>query len=237
MTEIGQKTKKIFCNQCKSLTNHVLRARHSLSEEMTYDLDGVEVADDDVVGIHVHRYSMWSCAGCTQPTLEWEVGYENPDLADNFDSFQGDYFPSRSKDSLPARVFTKLNPKLTRLYMEVIASFNWNCLLLCTIGLRALIEGICVDKGLTERELDRKIDGLIKFLPSLNLIDALHAFRFAGNDAAHRLEALTRDDAKRAIEVVEDLLNFLYDLDYKASLLRHASKRGAFNSITPDSVQ
>lgn len=28
------------------------------------------------------------------------------------------------------------------------------------------------------------MDGLIKVLPSLNLIEALHAFRFAGNAAA-----------------------------------------------------
>jgi hypothetical protein len=68
------------------------------------------------------------------------------------------------------------------------------------------------------------------------LIEALHAFRFAGNDAAHKLEALTRDDARRAIEVMETLLNFLYDLDYKASQMRHASKRAAFKSM-PDSVQ
>jgi hypothetical protein len=85
--------------------------------------------------------------------------------------------------------------------------------------------------------LDRKIDGLITFLPSLNLIETLHAFRFAGNDAAHELEALTRDDARTAIEVMEALLNFLYDLDYKASQMRHASKRAAFKSTMPDSVE
>jgi hypothetical protein len=79
--------------------------------------------------------------------------------------------------------------------------------------------------------------GAPRFLPSLNLIEALHTFRFAGNDAAHRLETGTRDEARMAIEVMEDLLNFLYDLDYKASQIRNSSKGAAPKSATPDSVQ
>jgi hypothetical protein len=82
---------------------------------MTYDLAGVEVAEDEVIGIHMHRFSIWSCAGCTGPTLEWEKGYEDSDSADNFQGFDYNYFPTRSKDSFQARVFTKLNSKMTRL--------------------------------------------------------------------------------------------------------------------------
>jgi uncharacterized protein DUF4145 len=109
-------------------------------------------------------------------------------------------------------------------------------LLLCTIGLRALVEGVCVDKGLTERNLERQIDGLIKFLPSVNLIEALHTFRFAGNDAAHRLEPLSRDQARTAISLIEDLLNYFYDLDYKALQMRSASSKAEFRAFKPGSV-
>jgi hypothetical protein len=63
------------------------------------------------------------------------------------------------------------------------------CLLLCTIGLRALIEGVCNDKGFKDRKLENNIEGLTKLLPSPNMIEALHALRLFGNDAAHRLEA------------------------------------------------
>ena len=41
-----------------------------------------------------------------------------------------------------------------------------------------------------------------------------------GNVAAHELEAPNREDLKLAIEVIEDLLNFLYELDYKAQQLK-----------------
>jgi hypothetical protein len=147
------------------------------------------------------------------------------------------YFPTREKESIQRKHFRNLKSELSLLYWEVVTCFNSDCLLLCTIGLRALIEGVCKDKGVAGRDLKDRISGLIKFLPSLNLIEALHDFRLAGNDAVHELQALTRDDARASIEVMEDLLNFLYDLDYKASQIRNSSKRAAFKSTTPGSVQ
>jgi hypothetical protein len=110
------------------------------------------------------------------------------------------------------------------------------CLLLCTIGLRALIEGVCNDKGFKDRKLENNIEGLTKLLPSPNMIEALHALRLFGNDAAHRLEALTRDNAREAIRVMEHLLNHFYDMDYRASQMKHPKKE-AFDAIKPGSVQ
>jgi hypothetical protein len=237
VTDGGQQTRKIFCNQCKSLTNHLLRARYSLPEEMTYELTGVEVAEDELIGIHVHRYSMWSCAGCTEPTLEWERGYEDSDSADNFQMFDYNYFPTRAKDSLQAKIFKKLNPEMTRLYREVITCFNGDCPVLCTIGLRALMEEVCRDKKITGKDLYEKIEGLIEIVPNRNLIDALHAFRWAGNDAVHENIPLTRDEAHVAIEVMQDLLNFLYDLDYKATLMKYGSRMAKWKTDKPGPVQ
>ena len=75
--------------------------------------------------------------------------------------------------------------------------------------------------------LEQKIQALARFIPNESLLQALHAFRFAGNAAAHELEALSQEDARTAIAVMEDLLNFLYELDYKASLMRYAEGRPA----------
>lgn len=144
------------------------------------------------------------------------------------------------EDYIQPTVFKNLNNELGRLYKEIVTCFNEDCLLLCTIGLRALVEGICVDKGLTDeitgKNLRAKIDGLIKFLPSLNLIEALHAFKVSGDDAAHRLQTLTRDDARTAIEVIEHLLNHFYDMDDKASHGRNPKKL-VFDSVKPGSVK
>ena len=39
-----------------------------------------------------------------------------------------------------------------------------------------------------------------------------------------QLEPLTRSDTSHALAVMEDLLNYLYDLDYKASRMKHAQR-------------
>jgi len=196
--------------------------------------------DDDelVLGFHVHRYSLWSCAGCTVPTAEWQLGAEGPgpDLQDSFEPMSDSiYFPPRLKGSIEAKAFRNLKPDMARLYGEVVTCFNNDCLVTCTIGLRSLLEAICSDKGISDGNLERRVSGLIKFLPSLNIIEALHSVRLTGNNAAHRLEGVSRDDAALAIEIVEDLLNLFYDLDYKASRVRSpiraASKSGDLGPV------
>lgn len=188
---------------------------------------------------HAHRYSLWSCAGCKEATLEKQWASEDRD--EEWVEAGGEYYPKRQEDCIQPKVFLNLDIKLSRLYREIVTCFNEDCLLVCTIGLRALVEGICVDKGITDeitgKDLRKKIDLLIKLLPSLNLIEALHAFKVTGDDAAHRLEALTRDDLRRNIEVMEHLLKHFYDMDYKASQVRNPKKAAALNSVNPRSVQ
>jgi Domain of unknown function (DUF4145) len=59
-----------------------------------------------------------------------------------------------------------------------------------------------------------------------NIVENLHGFRFMGNVAIHERTAPERDDLRLAIEIVEDLLNFVYDLDYKAKQLADKQKPG-----------
>jgi hypothetical protein len=243
LAEEKAETKKIFCNTCQRQTNHLLKARFSLNEDMTEDKYGFEGDryergwdPEECYGIHVHRYSLWSCAGCTTPTAEWQGGVE-ANVPGNFE-LQTDsaYFPARLKGSIQAKAFRKLRDDMARLYMEVVACFNTDCLLLCTIGLRSLLEAICSDKGVADGNLEQRVNGLVKFLPSLNILEALHSVRITGNFAAHRLEPLSRNDAAVAIEVVEDLLSLFYDLDYKASRVRNPM-RGGSRTGSPDTVQ
>jgi hypothetical protein len=222
--EGGEETKIIFCNTCKVFTKHLLRARYgrpALNYEVGYVSENYE-----------RRACIWSCAGCDEETFERQVT-EKSDADDEL----LDYFPAREEDLVRRKFFQNLNPDLKRLYEEVVACLNGGHLLLCTIGLRALIEGVCTDKGVDGKNLEHKVNGLIKFLPSLNIIEGLHTLRITGNDAAHRREPLTRDDARTAVGVMEDLLNFLYDLDYKASRVTSASRIGSLKSIKPGSVQ
>ena len=100
----------------------------------------------------------------------------------------------------------------------MIRAFNSGLYVLTAVGLRALIEGICADKNVSGANLNQKINNLTSLLPP-NIVDSLHSFRFMGNKTAHELNAPDKEDLRLAIEVIEDLLNFLYELDYKAKLL------------------
>ena len=136
-----------------------------------------------------------------------------------------EFYPERAWSHLRRKPFVKLKPRLRTIYSEAIKSFNYGGLLLCTAGLRALLEGICDDKRVNGRNLLEKINNLQPLLPNKNIIKSLHHFRFTGNKALHDLKAPERSDTKLAIEVIEDLLSFFYELDYKATRLRKSRKK------------
>lgn len=220
MSDGGLETKKMFCDTCKFGTNHILRATY-LRHRVVLEDDGALYEPGDVIS------SIWSCAGCDEETFEWVYQAEG-------DEPNARYFPERSGDSIQPKHFLGMDPKLRRIYEETIHCFNRDCLVLCTIGVGALLEGVCNEKGLTGKT---RIDDLYKFVPNPNVIQALKDFVDARNDAAHRLDARTRSEAGQAIELIEDLLNFLYALDYKAQQARIGSKRAAFDAVKPGRVQ
>jgi hypothetical protein len=186
---------------------------------------------------YANLYSLWSCCGCEDAVLQkqWASDDSNEELKS---APIGEYYPTRLTDvtSMRPKQFMRLGPELKQLYGEIIACYNAGSLLLCSMGLRAMIEGVCADKGLKHKELWKNIDGLLEFMPNQNLIDYLHSFKFVGNESAHGLQALDLDEARIQIDVLEDLLNFLYDLDYKASKMKHAERHKEFKSHKGGSV-
>ncbi len=138
----------------------------------------------------------------------------------NEDDEEQEYFPERSKKFLVPKPYFKLKIALSDIYNEAITCYNGKAPILCAAGLRALLEGICQDKRIKGKNLKVKIEGLKTRLPNKNIIRNLHHFRFMGNDAVHKLTAPKSNELALAVRVIEDLLNFFYELDYKASQLR-----------------
>ncbi len=213
MAEETLKKKRIYCNHCKQDTNHDLKGEHTVK---TYE---EESGFGEIVTCR-----LWICMGCERGVLEQD--YTNSEMltsdgaggADFYSEFS--YYPERSQHDLVPKYYTKLKPKLAALYTEAITCYNRKALILCAAGLRALLEGICQDKRIKGKNLKVKIEGLKVLLPNKNIIRNLHHFRFMGNEAVHELAAPKPTELALAISVIEDLLNFLYELDYKASQLR-----------------
>lgn len=214
MAEEALKKKRIYCNYCKQDTNHDLKGEHTVKKSAG-EWDFQEHS----------TYRLWICMGCEHGLLEEE--YENSEMLDNEGDYYSDfyYFPERAQREIATKPYTKLKPKLAALYTEAITCYNRKAPILCAAGLRALLEGICQDKRVKGKNLKAKIEGLAVVLPNKNIIRNLHHFRFMGNEAVHELAAPKLPELALAISVIEDLLNFLYELDYKASQLREMRKR------------
>lgn len=207
--------RKVYCNACKVKTHHELKGVH-LRSEAEYEDDGT--LHGQLVWWEKVEYRFWICQGCDSATLEEAFTVDGMIGRDGNQMWESTYHPRRIRRDLPKKRFLGLDRKLTSIYDEVIESFNAGLEILCAVGLRALLEGICAEKGVKGSNLEKKIDGLDGFLPS-NIVQSLHSFRFMGNVAAHELQAPEQRELRLAIEVMEDLLNFLYELDYKAQRL------------------
>jgi hypothetical protein len=57
-----------------------------------------------------------------------------------------------------------------------------------------------------------------------------------GNKAIHELAAPKSEELALAISIIEDLLNFLYELDYKASRLREMRRTNKPKPPKPSKV-
>lgn len=219
----------IYCNSCKSKTNHELKATHL---RKCYEIEGEETGRPQLLFWEECDYRFWICRGCDTATLEEAWTAEGMVDDSNNQLWNSKYSPERKQKQRVPKTFRQLDANLARVYKEVIQSYNAGCKIITAMGLRALLEGICTNKGITDEDawgLEEKLSKLEKnkFLPS-NIVDALHNFKFMGDDAAHRLETPNDKELSLALSVMEDLLNFLYEVEYQ--LASKAKRLAKFRS-------
>lgn len=204
--------KWIHCNYCNNRTHHQMLATRR-SRTWFFRLDTMDVYDEEFEEDEDRyvEFRLWACQGCDTCLMEIIYNEGEPFVP------SADYIPPRQLHGVSIKEFHRLPRKLNAIYEQVIHSFNDNLNILCAIGIRALLEGICVDKGVKGNDLFQRIDNLKDHhLPS-NIIKYLHGFRFIGNSAAHELDAPSQYALKQCIEVLEDLMNYFYQLEYKGN--------------------
>ncbi|WP_280528144.1 DUF4145 domain-containing protein [Cupriavidus plantarum] len=144
------------------------------------------------------------------------------------------YYPKR--DDRTAKEFDHVPTTLGLLYDEVVQCFNNGSLILCAAGLRALVEGLCLDRGVNEGPVpqpngapkrSRNLEGKIYGLHEQGVVTAssagfLHSHRFLGNEAVHALARPPRDELALAIDIVEHMLEQVYEIPAKAASLKNA---------------
>lgn len=122
-------------------------------------------------------------------------------------------------------------PDVFRMYHEAHDTFNVGAYTLSTLGLRAVVEAVCLDRGLTDRDdsLEKKIDKLVsEGHLAKSQAEFLHTIRSFGNDAAHRMERPSERELETILEIIEGMLNTIYVLPSKnVELKARQAKRKA----------
>ena len=211
---------RVFCNSCGAETNHQIKAEHTTEYP--------DIRAGRCTGFwERRRQRLLICAGCEEGTLEvgWtNAGDHDPESGEQF--WSATYYPERKKRQVDAKRFKQLPERLDRIYRETVQAFNLETGILTAVGLRSLVEGICKDQEIGEPgdNLEKRIEKMDQILPG-HIVGDLHEFRFMGNEAVHELGAPSENDLRIAIEICEDLLNYIYELDYKVKQLSSSRDR------------
>lgn len=194
---------KVHCIQCARETNHEELAKHTVSGE---ESDG-----------HFQWrewYRIMKCCGCDEISFVHESGN-----SEDFDPETGEYitttkiYPDRASGRAPLPSEDNFPSQVQAIYREVLAAMNSSSPILAAIGLRGLIEAICVAENTKGNNLQERIEQLATdgHLSS-GQAAMLHRHRFLGNTAAHEIKAPHPKELVAALDIAETLLKTIYVL-------------------------
>jgi hypothetical protein len=217
-TSKGQ-TVRTYCNRCRQEMNHQI--------VMDYCKSGRVVVDSEFDLTHGRReytasfecdYQIVECSGCN--TISYRSSCFDEEIADETnDGTSETRFPVPQKRK--EKKFKHLPSILSQIYQEVMTAYNNSGFVLCAAGIRAVLEGICKDKGITDGKLNEKI----KKMREQELISQpnesiLHELRFLGNAAIHELQVPTYKELEAALDIIEHMVEDLYEIEGKAKILK-----------------
>ena len=205
-----EKSIKCFCAKCKQQTNHRVLAEH------------LERGNDDEYFFR-QTYRMVMCRGCEQVSFDMETTEEaniqyDQDGREEMYSVHASY-PVKEGELMPISTPWTFPRPVLKVYGETVKAINVGCFTLASAGFRAVIESICLDKGVSGRTLEAKINNMQKAgIITLADRDRFHAVRFLGNDSVHEIKTPERSTLLVVLEIIEGILKNLYVFDEKISL-------------------
>jgi hypothetical protein len=164
------------------------------------------------------QYQIVQCQGCE--AVSFRKNHTNSeDVAWNEEDQVGitldheELYPSRVAGRHKLWRAGLLPPDVSRIYDETHAALCNKQPILAGIGIRALVETVCKEKGTTKFKLVDKIDELVGMgVLTQAGASTLHRLRVLGNDAAHEVKPHSEETLGIAMDVVEHLLNDVYIL-------------------------
>jgi hypothetical protein len=175
-----------------------------------------------------YKYKFWTCLGCNTALIQ-EI-YEHSEIRDHEGNniYEHTYYPERANSSnREAKKFIHIDENLKSTYYEIIKASNLNLVIVSAMGIRALLEGICLVEKIDDEKayhLTKKIEILqtVNNIPE-SIIKGLKSLKFIGDSAAHKLAKTSKHNITIAIDLLESLLTHLYesrsDLEQKEKIV------------------
>ena len=144
----------------------------------------------------------------------------------------------RSASFKTSEQFKNVPENIVSLYDEVVDAFSNETNILCAGGIRAVLEAICIDRGIKKGKVQELIKGNVveKYSESLKgkiyglheggFITSKHSDilvhnQFLGDKALHELEKPSIEELEIAIDIIGDTLNSIYELEVKGRELKN----------------
>lgn len=207
--------RKVVCIRCLHPTNHIVIA--SATTRWSSDEDEISGMVD---------FEIIRCLGCDEVSFRTESS-NSEDYTDYDDHRMREYditeklYPNRFKgrSSLDNQYY--LPEKVKNVYSETYTALTSNMKILTSIGIRVLLEAVCLEcldeveiKG---KNLEKKIDNLVSkgVLTKANA-DTLHKTRLLGNKSAHEIVSPTDSELQIGFDIIENLLETIYIIPSKS---------------------
>lgn len=225
---------RVYCRTCKNRNHHGIIKSHEESSNVPWDISYqhfyyiVQCLGCDTVSF-VSEYGDESMIdldefGDQRHFTDITVYPEEPRTEKN-----SKYEPHVKSDLI------KTPEPIQMMYSQIVSAFNMQSYLLAAVGLRMLIEGICKDLSIQDgylldengvkktkkdspdevisKSLEGKINRLVeKGIVVQNQANILHQVREIGNASAHELQTPKRKTVILAIEILEKILEQIYEL-------------------------
>ncbi|MFA6597110.1 MAG: DUF4145 domain-containing protein [Ignavibacteriaceae bacterium] len=202
----------LACSDCTGQTNHKV-------------LTSIETVSDDHEGIQYwEMFEIVQCQGCKTISFRQNNQCSEDYVFDREGEMELEnhvqLFPGRVAGRHKLKNCGYLDDPIEKIYDETHSALCNNLSILTGIGIRALIEVVCKDKKAKGRDLEKKIDDLVKNgILTNDGADILHSLRIMGNKAAHEVAPASQEVLDIAFDVVEHLLEGVYLLPLKAKKL------------------
>ena len=204
---------KDYCPKCKLQTNHLVMHSESISSSNDNDFEDHWSKDFEII----------QCKGCDN--IQFRTVYEDEHMRGWDDYNQEEYnyqdkkyYPSNLTSHYSLKYDHKIPEKIRIVYYETVNAMVNGCYILSGVGLRAIIEAICLEENIKGRSLELKINNLEKGkLITQKDSSRLHSIRFLGNDSVHDMDVPNEKKLRIALDIIENLIKNLYLIDLEAN--------------------